>query len=83
MSDDSIREASDGIDDDMAELQAGFNRLAATLVDRPDAEIREALTRFWADNLDEIDEEVSDWIEDDTASLANGEIITLDVRRLA
>ena len=73
---------SDGISrDDPAEMQAGFDSLAATLVSRPEEEIREALTRFWADNLDEIGEDVSDWIEDDTAGLANGEMVMFDVRR--
>jgi hypothetical protein len=70
------------INDDMADLEANFNRLAETLVGRPDDEIREALTRFWADSLDEVDDDVSDWIEDDTASLANGELVALDVRRI-
>jgi hypothetical protein len=69
-------------DIELAEMESDFDRLAATLVGRPDAEIRDALTRFWTDNLDVVDDEVTDWIEDDTASLANGELVTLDVDRL-
>jgi hypothetical protein len=70
-------------DIELAEMESDFNRLAATLVGRPDAEIRDALARFWTDNLDVVDDEVADWIEDDTASLANGELVTLDVDRLS
>ncbi len=85
MTDDTPQEVEDTIDEvideDLAEMQADFNRLAATLVGRPDDEIREALTRFWTDNLDVVDDEVTDWIEDDTASLANGEVVTLNVNR--
>jgi hypothetical protein len=69
-------------DSELAAMESEFNRLAATLVGRPDEEIRDALTRFWTDNLDVVDDEVTDWIEDDTASLANGELVTLDVDRL-
>ena len=85
MSEDIAREIGEAvgeiIDEDLAEMQADFDRLAVTLVSRPDDEIREALTHFWADNLDVVDDEVTDWIEDDTASLANGEIVTLDINR--
>ena len=85
MSDDIAWDIEDAVDevvdDDMAEMQADFNRLAATLVGRPDHEIRDALTRFWSDNLDVVDEEVADWIEDDAASLANGELVTLNINR--
>ena len=87
MSDDTTPEVEDAvdemIDEDLVEMQTAFNRLAATLVSRPDDEIRDALTRFWADNLDFVDDDVADWIEDDTASLANGERVTLDINRLS
>jgi hypothetical protein len=87
MSDDIERKIGDAvdevIDDDLAEIQNDFNRLAATLVGRSDDEIRAALTRFWADTHDVADDEVVDWIEDDTASLANGELVTLDINRLS
>jgi hypothetical protein len=68
---------------DLAEVETEFNRLAASLVNRPEDEIREALTRFWADNFDSLDENVTDWIEDDTSALANGEVVDLDVKRLS
>jgi hypothetical protein len=86
MSDDIMPEVEDAVDEivdeDLAQMQTDFNRLAATLVSRPDDDIRDALTRFWADNLDVVDGDVADWIEDDTASLANGEKVTLDINRL-
>ncbi|MEX2651268.1 MAG: hypothetical protein WD473_02325 [Acidimicrobiia bacterium] len=79
-----VQDAVDGvIDEDLAEMEIDFNRLAASLVSRPEDEIRDALTRFWADNLDSLDEDVTDWIEDDTSALANGELVTLDVKRLS
>ncbi len=81
MSDDIARDIEHAVDEDLVEMQADFNRLSATLVGRPDDEIREALTRFWSDNLDVVDEEVADWIEDDVASLANGELVTLNIDR--
>ncbi len=85
--DDIIQEVQDAadevIDEDLAEMETDFNRLAASLVSRPEDEIRDALTRFWADNLDSLDEDVTDWIEDDTSALANGELVTLDVNRLS
>ena len=77
---DAVGEMFDG---DLAEMVTHFNQLAASLVDRPEDEIRDALSRFWADNLDSVDEEVTDWIEDDTSALANGELVTLDVTRLS
>ena len=72
-----------GGDKDLADLETDFNRLAASLVSRPEDEIRDALTRFWADNLDSLDEDMTDWIEDDTSALANGELVTLDVNRVS
>ena len=72
-----------GDDKDLADLETDFNLLAASLVSRPEDEIRDALTRFWADNLDSLDEDMTDWIEDDTSALANGELVTLDVNRVS
>jgi gas vesicle protein len=65
-----------------ADMQTDFDRLVATLVSRPDDEIRDSLTRFWADNLDAVNDDVADWIEDDTASLANGERVTRDISQM-
>jgi len=67
---------------DLAELETKFNQLAESLVGRPDDEIRDALTRFWADKTGSLDEEMTDWIEDDTSSLANGEPVMFDAKRL-
>jgi hypothetical protein len=71
-----------GENKDLAQVETDFNRLAASLVSRPDDDIRDALTRFWADNLDSLGENVTDWIEDDTSALANGELVSFDVDRL-
>jgi len=68
---------------DLAELETEFNQLTESLVGRPEDEIRDALTGFWADRADSLDEDLTDWIEDDTSSLANGEPVTLDANRLS